>query len=308
MNKSTFGDHFCMHPFIVRLSVALFLAIAALGSAADAAAAGQMVITTDTNLTADHWGNVRFNADNITLDCQGHQIHSTGSAVVNCGTSKCGIVANGRKNITIRNCEVVGAGFRNAIWLNNTEFARIFSSQALGASQSGIRIETASNLILGSVDAGANSGEGIVFRNVGAAYVGYTWAWGNLVDGFDDGSSGTGCSNGGLGIEFAEDTRAFENGVNGFEEDCSAHNNVYYPLTLAEGNGQHGFSFDNSYQFTLVSVTARSNVADGIRFQNVDNSYVEDGTFVNNGGCDRRQNGASTGNQWVNNTWGTSCN
>src|SRR5664279_6532277 len=77
----------------------VFLAVAssALGSS------GLKTITGDTTLTEDHFGNIWFAADSVTLDCAGH-------SVVYAGGSGVGIAVFKRSNVTIRNCRVQGFG------------------------------------------------------------------------------------------------------------------------------------------------------------------------------------------------------
>ena len=57
-----------------------------------------ITITTDTTLTADHFGNFTIGADGITLDCAGFSVIGSGA-----GT---GIRVSGRRKVTVKNCVV----------------------------------------------------------------------------------------------------------------------------------------------------------------------------------------------------------
>src|SRR5262245_29884880 len=95
----------------VRYSMSAALTLMALAVAATAAHAGRMTITKNKTLTANYRGQIRFGADNITLDCAGHKILFSLVSTDGCGTggtSRCGIHAVSRSGITIKNCEVTG--------------------------------------------------------------------------------------------------------------------------------------------------------------------------------------------------------
>ena len=65
------------------------------------ASAGTMTITADTTLTADHNGQIRIEADGVTLDCAGYNV--TGPGV---GTLTTGINLVGSTGVTVKNCHV----------------------------------------------------------------------------------------------------------------------------------------------------------------------------------------------------------
>jgi hypothetical protein len=299
------------HLFAAILAIALVCAPAV-------ASAAMLTITSNLDLYSNHTGNILVNANNVTITCHnGASIsYSSGGTSANCNGSRCGIAINGRSNITIRDCNVSGA-FTNGIWANNVNGLYIYSSQTQGAVSDGIRMEGGTqNVLLSAVDSMWNSGGGIVFRDVIAAYVYYTWGWENGVDGFDDGASGT---TGSTGIEFdgASSTvncRAFGNGANGYEVDSAASNHVFYPGTEASGNGKHGFSLDASSLLTLMEVRsydhydadASNDGGNGIRLQSVTNSLVEDSDFTGNE-CDIYRTGSTT-TTWTNNSHSSECN
>lgn len=68
---------------------------------------GTLNVSADRTLTRDVTGRIRITADNVTLDCAGHTI-SPWLLGKQCGThgGGCGIIVEGRTNVTLRNCEV----------------------------------------------------------------------------------------------------------------------------------------------------------------------------------------------------------
>lgn len=53
-------------------------------------------IATDTTLNEDHHGQVLISADNVTLDCAGHDVVGTGDLT--------GVSLHGRTGVRVRNC------------------------------------------------------------------------------------------------------------------------------------------------------------------------------------------------------------
>ena len=92
-----------------------------------------LIVTEDTVLTEDHFGEVYIEADGITLDGNGHTITGSGEWMWNStqrmwGTAW-GIVIDGRRGVTVKNCRVtnfaVGVklfGSDGNILLNNTVY------------------------------------------------------------------------------------------------------------------------------------------------------------------------------------------
>lgn len=122
----------------LRVALSGTMAVAALLANAGTAHAvqyGQIGISTDTTMTTDRFGSIVFAADNITLDCNHHQIHISASTPINCSpfytSGKCGIVAAGRTGITIKNCNVVGA-YTVGVDLEGTQDSAVFDTNASG--------------------------------------------------------------------------------------------------------------------------------------------------------------------------------
>ncbi len=93
---------------------------------------------------------VTFSADNVALDCAGHRI--TGNDSADAGY---GIYAEGRKNITIKNCIV--SDYQRSVYFNSTN-SSLLSNNTLNSSGSGLTIESSSlnnvfnNSFIGNVD------------------------------------------------------------------------------------------------------------------------------------------------------------
>ena len=88
------------------VGLAVLLTVALVGSNPASATNGTLVILVDTTLTEDHNGNIEVNANNITLDCDGHsvtgdgttdgiRVFGSGVTVVNCNLSTFDIGLNG---------------------------------------------------------------------------------------------------------------------------------------------------------------------------------------------------------------------
>jgi parallel beta-helix repeat protein len=93
-----------------KLAFLAFGAAFGVSAVAEARTYGELHITKSTTLSTDHYGSIVFDADAITLDCRGYMVHSSQDSRINCrgGRDKCAIVADGRDEITIKNCKVVG--------------------------------------------------------------------------------------------------------------------------------------------------------------------------------------------------------
>ena len=101
------------------LSVAAALFLISLLPSPVSATMGQLIITTDTTLTENHFGNLIIGADNITLDCAGFSVDGTGLGISN------GIALSGRQGVTVKNCQVTG--FIHGFFLNDFCFANTFT-------------------------------------------------------------------------------------------------------------------------------------------------------------------------------------
>lgn len=257
------------------------------------ATTGIMTINSSTTLTANHFGQIRFGANNITLDCAGYEIRfSARQPAGDCGvdgTQTCGIRALNRTGITIRNCDVVGA-YDYGMWIQGTSTTSTVRDSSVTDAVVGFRVDSASNLqFFNSAAVSNNAGfeirdsTNIMFTGTDAVY--------STGDGFD--------------INDSTNTRiqygfVFANGVNGIEFDDSPGSSVLNNEVL--NNGQHGVSLDVSSAIYISANVIQGNVENGLRLQNCDNGTIRYNQVDNNGVCNANQDAASVGNTWTGNT------
>lgn len=293
-----------MHIPALKYVVSVAIAIVALGPTAIAHATnGRMIITSNTTLTADHTGQIQFNANNITLDCAGHKITYTVANTTGCGGFRCGIRAQNRSGITIRNCEVTGA-YNYGVWLAGTTNA-VVDHVVARSTGVGFRIEDSSELEIRHSAALTCTGGGYEIRDSSDLLMFADSAVSNAGDGIDVNDSSD------VNIQQAQ---VLDNGVNGIEFDGAP--NARVGSSTIRLNGQHGLSLDPSATdivsfpcsgFSLSMNLVEANTEDGIRLQGCDNGFIRNNTAQFNGGCNADQDSASTGNTWTGNILQTWC-
>jgi len=93
-------------------TMAFVAALAALfGSVGvSAATSGTKSIFGNYKMTQDHYGTIVIRRNNVTLDCDGHYIYDyVNGSTQSCGiygTDTCGVIAEGKSNVTIKNCRI----------------------------------------------------------------------------------------------------------------------------------------------------------------------------------------------------------
>ncbi len=105
-----------------------------------------LIITEDTTLTEDHFGCIFIEADDVTLDGNGHTITGPGVWVWN-STERmwwpisCGITVRGRTGVTVKNCHVTNFAFGLTLsnsdgctLLNNTIYDNVYGGISVGFS------------------------------------------------------------------------------------------------------------------------------------------------------------------------------
>jgi parallel beta-helix repeat protein len=277
------------------MSVAL--ALVALAVAPTAAHAGRMTITKNKTLTGNYRGQIRFGADNITLDCAGHKIRFSLVNTDGCGTTgtaRCGIHAVNRSGITIKNCEVTGA-FDYGVWIDTTISSVVDHVVARG-NDIGFGIDDADQLTVRYSTAITCSNSGFEITDSSNLTLFADSAVSNERDGFDIGDSSA------VNIQQAQ---VLDNAVNGIEFDDS--NLATVGSSTVRLNGQHGISLDDSDDFSISSNLVEFNTEDGIRLQNDDDGFIRNNTSQYNGPCSANQDNVSTGNTWTGNLLQTWC-
>lgn len=121
---------------------------------------GDMAITSDTTLSADHLGIIRIRADNVTLDCAGHSVTS----------DTMGINVDSQKGVTVKNCVVNAVGY--GIFFQLTDGSAASGNRVLN-SFSGIQFNSSTNFAASGNELSGNdygiqialSGSGLLAEN-----------------------------------------------------------------------------------------------------------------------------------------------
>jgi parallel beta-helix repeat protein len=163
-----------MHRFV--LLVATALATFSVAAPAADASSGVLFVASNTTLTEDHVGTVVVAANNVTLDCAGHQISPPASG------ADYGIVIVNRTGVTVANCTTTGFR-RDGLILSGSSDNLVVGSTALDNGANG-DFEAAGFFVDSEPGADAN---GNVFRRdvaIGNAGGGFLLnGHGNLITG-----------------------------------------------------------------------------------------------------------------------------
>lgn len=192
------------------------------------ATSGLLTVTSDTTLTEDHYGNVWFAADNVTLDCAGHSVIGPNGAGP---WPRVGIAAVGRSHVAIRNCRVEGFGH-------------------------GFSLSAVDSFSLTRNTSARNEGSGFVFGSVSHGVLLRNIATGNAWNGF-------GAQNA-KDIEFTGNI-ARNNGQVGFEvwtpwPQARYSAGIVFVSNTSSGNVWDGFRLDALADGnTLIANVAREN-------------------------------------------------
>ncbi len=123
---------------------------------AQSSSSGTLIITSNTTLAEDHYGNILIAADNVTLDCAGHTVFGPGLS----GFSG-GIEVDGRAGITVRRCAVTGFDV-NGIFAGGSSGGRYEANILSTNGAHGIHLDLGSgNVVIGNMSR-SNSGGGII--------------------------------------------------------------------------------------------------------------------------------------------------
>ncbi len=204
---------------------------------------GFRTVTTDTTLTADHDGEIVIDADDVTLDCAGHQVIGEDAGE--------GIKVPQRTNVTVRNCTVSGFEFGivlrgadgnllegNTVTSNRIGFHIVRSD---GGTFSGNEASGNADIAFDFVDSSRNT---VLDNTVAGTAMSYSFRGSddNLIEG-NRATGGTGWFAFGF-FEGSSDNRVVDNEARlsaiGFVIFTAAHDNVFTANT-ATRNSQ-GFS------------------------------------------------------------------
>ena len=250
-------------------ALVVFLAVAssALGSS------GLLTITRDTTLTEDHYGNVWFAADSVTLDCAGHSVFGPGTAGPWPGV---GIAAVTRTDVTIRNCHV--QGFGHGISLSTVRVFSLIGNTSSGNSSIGIALYEVTNGALSRNVAAQNGWWGISGQNITDVQFSGNRASGNGYDGFRVFTPWPQVHYT-AGLRFTSNTST-GNGLDGFNLSALADGNTL-TANVARDNHWSGLAIlsDNN---TLMLNQASGN-DNGIHITGAGNQLAINGSVSNHG-------------------------
>jgi len=276
-----------------KLGVAALVCVAAavaLSSSASASS-GTLVITSNTLLTEDHQGSIVVARNGVTLDCAGHTISGAGAE------SGVGVELIGRSSVTVRDCRVTN--FDHGFYLVGTKNSTFRSNVAQGNQLTGFDINDSSHNTFVGNEADGNAVHG--FAVVGGR--------GNVFSA----NSVVGNPAAGFSVILSNDNMLKENVATanggGFVIQSSSGNVL--KANVSSGNVLYGFVV-NPYtdHAQPENNTLRDNVAEangwyGFVLWDASFNRVTGNVGQANGIFDAVQDGDSVGNDWVNNTFGT---
>jgi parallel beta-helix repeat protein len=258
---------------------------------AASASSGTLVITSNTKLTENHNGTIVLAKNGITLDCGGYSVVGNGAG------SGPGIHLPGTRAATVKNCTVTG--FDYGVLLEDARNNTLRRNAAVNNYDRGFHLEVSSGNTL--VDNHAN-GNGVH----GFAAVRGT------VNTFKENSAE---GNGAVGYSLIFSNR------NDLRENVATGNQAGFSVQSSSGNvlARNTSSSNVLYGFDLSPFVDNPQPSDNVLRENVADAngwfgfFVRDASFnrfacnhaAANGFFDAAQEGASSGNEWVDNTLGT---
>lgn len=273
--------------------LALGLAVLASSVLASSASAtsGTLVITSNTTLTEDHVGTIVLARNGITLDCAGYTLTGAGAG------SGPGVYLPGTRAATVKNCRITN--FDYGLLLEGANGNTFVGNNSLSNHVTGFDLNSSSGNTF--VD---NSADGNLVHGIAAV-------GGRLNTLKENSASGNVAS--GFSFIFSDDNTFIGNVATandgGFGFQSSSGNVV--KNNVASDNASHGFGlnpFEDSAQ--PVHNTLRGNVAErnglvGFFLSDASFNRVASNLGQSNGEFDAAQHGSSIGNEWVENTFGT---
>lgn len=258
--------------------------IFALAREAQAVQYGELRITSNRTLTDDRYGDIAFDASNITLDCANHQVHISSFTKLNGGV-KAAIYADSKTGIRIQNCNIVG-GFDYALFLQNNTNLTVSNVTATtsalfalntGTSATGLKLRASISLFIESDTAGLYSAD--------------------IRGGFE-----------GIHVDGSLNTRIVDTTVSGCDNVAIvAEGNDGLALSrVNSGNSNFGIELYSSSNMNITNSTFNGNRSYGINSACINCSF-DSNVALGNGVCDAYDDPTSSGNTWVSNNFGTIC-
>jgi hypothetical protein len=264
---------------------------------------GQLRISSDTTLTDHRYGAVVFDADGITLDCNWKMVHISSFTPKNCtlgapsGLEKCGIVADGRANITIKRCNVIGA-FDHGVFLRNTEAAKVEHTQAAGAT-TGFTFTRNRYLTTNTLLANSSGVTGVVIDNDTHGFYTNTTVGTSGYIGIDV-LHANGSTLSQVSVAYAQTIGLWvgRGTLNTVVDGASIEMIADGPGIVLDGSGTGG----TNDGFVLTNSVVRWAAGQGLGVYKTVNSYFG-ANIIENNGCDAYQDSESLGNTWTGNSF-----
>lgn len=302
------------------LAVAVATAAPLLGIVAAAPSAsattGTLTITGSTTLSEDHYGSIVIGADDVTLDCAGHQVIYPGT---NPGGPGGGILLVGRTGVTVENCHVTGAYQYPVAVMQGSSGNTLRDNTATGYIRNGFSLVDGAdnNTLTGNVATGGLHGFWVVDAsgNVLADNQSYdsgfqlgngpgtTTTNNTLVNNTSSGSIHASFSVFGANGNTVTNNTATHNGVAGFSAMVASGNTFRHDAATYNGIG---FDVVDGTGNTFTKDAANHNAQIGFMIYPESTGNVVAGSQAhNNGFSDAADDTSPSTNTWTNDNFGT---
>lgn len=273
---------------IILLSTSTIIGVAVVAPAAQAATptTGTLTITSDTVLTADHYGNITIGAEGVTLDGNGHSVIGNGTGS--------GVYWNNKDGITIKNLNI--KNFYTGIYLEYSD-GDVFVDNVVTNNRDGMWSHHLSGSIVEGNIFSNNSLNGAFFSDPGDLWQGSSGpvTIRNNLFSTNDGN-GLGFAEG-LGTLVINNTMT-KNGYTGINLVTTSATLTGNTITYNNGGGiqvieygnnitgniisNNGYGVDLGTGNTLVGNTISNNAQHGVKTEDAAIDTVYHNNFINN--------------------------
>lgn len=268
----------------------LFLALGALGGLAFANEAhanqyGELHIKSNTTLTDDRYGDIVFDASNVTLDCANHMVHIS-SFTKPIEGQKVAIFADTKSRITIRNCRVVG-GFDHSIYIRHSSDVSVtqFTASTIALFDTNTSTAAVGLTLGGSI--------GLFIEHETASVFSV-----NIPN----------CVMDGIHVDSSFNTTIFDTTISGCDSDAiiGQDDSGLIIETVDIENNSAGLILSADSNASIRQSVFSNNAFDGIHHQGT-NTFFSNNTALGNGGCDAFDDPTSSGDAWQGNDFRKIC-